>query len=500
MTTDLLCDMVPTGLGREHRCMRCGQRATPGGNGPVRIRASCLATLRHGSPSLVQRAWNLGNALASFVGDGLHTVDRATYAARLAACNHCDRRRDEQCQECGCRIALKAHARVWDCPIGRWPGGADYLPPQAAERMAVCRTCDQLQYGVCTLGGMDAKAAALRPEASCPRRVWPGEGGHQPIEIPQGDARRLLLVFPHGFGDHVQLTTVLLHLKRHRPGWIVDVVCRPGAASLYRGLCRRALPWSLPRDEPYDQTVTLPWFEPRETYPDSPSTKAEKCLREVFGIQPDEELCRYEIQPTLGDFDAARAYLRRVCSGDSDGRFPVVLLHYQGRSGERVKSITPAVAQAIVDRVRVRGLVPICLDWDAKCPLVAAGQVENCGGDRQLWPDGHGDGGRMAALASLSRFNIGIDSGPGHVFAAVPTPAVIFSWLLHPVNYFGLAEHVLFLVPQGHGRFIKGDRATGERYFVDHYPHRVYQDMAADVPEFVEQALAAALEQPDRDL
>ena len=72
-------------------------------------------------PPLPAQAWSLVRALATFVGDGLRTVDAAQYQQRLGICDTCDRRRDGRCAECGCFVAFKARGRSFSCPLGRWP-------------------------------------------------------------------------------------------------------------------------------------------------------------------------------------------------------------------------------------------------------------------------------------------------------------------------------------------------------------------------------------------
>lgn len=71
-------------------------------------------------PPILKQAWSLTKALASFVGDGMKTVDSDEYEARLAVCDCCDRRRGNRCLECGCRLSLKARGRTFECPIRKW--------------------------------------------------------------------------------------------------------------------------------------------------------------------------------------------------------------------------------------------------------------------------------------------------------------------------------------------------------------------------------------------
>ena len=81
----------------------------------------------------MRRAWNLTAALAAFVADGLKTVDREQYEQRMTICDDCDKRQGNRCQECGCRLHLKARGRAFKCPLGKWPPVNSREPPPAEE-------------------------------------------------------------------------------------------------------------------------------------------------------------------------------------------------------------------------------------------------------------------------------------------------------------------------------------------------------------------------------
>jgi len=83
-------------------------------------------------PSLARQAWNLARSLADFAADGCRTVSAAQYRQRLELCDACKYRRDTRCMKCGCRLALKARGRAFQCPIGAWPE-PEQPPPAASE-------------------------------------------------------------------------------------------------------------------------------------------------------------------------------------------------------------------------------------------------------------------------------------------------------------------------------------------------------------------------------
>jgi hypothetical protein len=81
--------------------------------------AAILAAAR--GPTWFATGWNLAQSLAEFVADGLAFVSSQTYEARLEVCDQCEQRIDTHCRICGCRLALKARGRAFQCPLGRWP-------------------------------------------------------------------------------------------------------------------------------------------------------------------------------------------------------------------------------------------------------------------------------------------------------------------------------------------------------------------------------------------
>jgi FkbM family methyltransferase len=338
----------------------------------------------------------------------------------------------------------------------------------------------------------------------------------------RGAGRRVILLrFPHGLGDAVQLTTVLLHLRASHPHLDVDVACKLGQETLFTGLARRTFvldrePPETYQPRPYDLVRTLAWHEPDGCYADSPSTKAEKCLREVFGISPREELCRYQIAPGP---EAAERALRYA---DSIPK-PFVLVHYQGNSAARHKNLDEQVVAALCRRAAAHDHAVVVLDWDGRSGLVDGRNVFCPGVDDPLWGGtGTGDGATIAALAQLASWCVGIDSGPAHVFAAglgvltpdsraltprfgapqetgnrnqeaakPSTPTAIVMVQNHPLHYFGLADHVTHLVPDDHARFLRGDAVAGTRYFESRYPFRVYRDLEGTLCRLCDEVLAA---------
>jgi ADP-heptose:LPS heptosyltransferase/SAM-dependent methyltransferase len=307
--------------------------------------------------------------------------------------------------------------------------------------------------------------------------------------------RTVLIEFRHGLGDAVQLTVVLRHLRHYHPDWDVDVLSLPGKHSAFAGQCRRSL--VLDRDavdhRAYDQVHRLGWHECRAASGNWPATKPSRCLLEVFGLTPEPELCRYSISYGEETRQRARGYLASVClSGPrDDGRYPAVLLHYQGNTSSGSKDLDHDLARELFDVIRQCGFVPVILDWDRRSPLPDGATVHNPGADHELWGGlGTGDAAVLAALIDASTLMVGVDSGPLHVAGATSTPTVAVWTAHHPALYFDLADNVTHLVPGDHQRLVSGPEAL--RFFEAHYRHRTYRQLGIDLPAAVEALLAGA--------
>jgi FkbM family methyltransferase len=308
-----------------------------------------------------------------------------------------------------------------------------------------------------------------------------------------GPIKDVLITFAHGLGDAVQLTTVLQHLKHYHPDWNVDVAALLGKHSAFQGLCRNV--FVLNRDHPrgpYDNTFSLDWHECPTCLPSCPSTKAERCLREVFHLAPIAELCTYKIQPSDEAAQAATRYLSKICDGKpgADRRFRSVLIHFQGNTSADKKNLPVAVVERLCRTILDSGYVPVILDWDNRSALADGKTIHNPGPDSELWGcTGTGDAQALAALNELSSLTIGVDSGPLHVAGATTTPTLGVWTGHHPLHYFGHADNVIHLVPEEHPRLLRGDPAVGDAYFREHYRFRTYNDLGDGLDAAVREQL-----------
>jgi FkbM family methyltransferase len=327
-----------------------------------------------------------------------------------------------------------------------------------------------------------------------PERIRTLEVPNEKPPSPANTGTKILIRFRHGLGDAVQLTSVLAHLRHYHPDWKIDIATGVGKHSAFTGQCQMVIVSDRQSVESsgYDRVFDPDWLEPTACLPDAPATKAERCLQELFGLQPLADLCRYSIRKGVQADVLACRYLRRVCQTGpgAEGRFRSVLIHYEGNTSRGEKDLPVELARALCAEVLAAGAVPVILDWDRRTPLADGVSIYNPHADEDLWgATGTGDAEVLAALIERSALLVGVDSGPLHVAGATTTPT-IGVWLRHhPLHYFGLADNVLHLVPESHESLVRGNRAAGIAFFDKHYRYRPYDDLATDLRAAVRQRL-----------
>jgi FkbM family methyltransferase len=309
---------------------------------------------------------------------------------------------------------------------------------------------------------------------------------------------RVLLKFRHGLGDAAQSTSLLKNLKHYHPEWSIDVAALLGKHSCFHGQAARV--YILDRDpidqSAYDQVHELHWYEPTDSYAQHAASKVEKCLVDVFGLQPLPELAGYTIHTSEMVRDRAREYLAGVC-GDRlpvHGRFPAVAIHYEGNTGGYSKNLGHDDMRWICDRLRELGLVPIILDWETplRSPLPDGREIFNPSVTDPIWGNtGTGDAEMLAALIEQCCLMIGVDSGPLHVAASTSTPTIGIWTRHHPLHYLWPAENVVNMVPPDHVEWILGDKSVGLRYFTERYQFRTWQSFRVDCKSLIDDLLSA---------
>lgn len=248
-----------------------------------------------------------------------------------------------------------------------------------------------------------------------------------------------LLKFRHGLGDAVQFTCVLQHLTRFRSDTDFDVAALVGKDSAMRGLCRRVLVFD--RDEinqsEYSDVRDIGWWE------SDTETKARKCLKDDFGIQPTDGLMRYQISVSAEALETAETYLKSICT-----KGPAVVIHYEGNTSTHKKNLPHATIARLCEQLIEKNLTPVILDWDGRSALPDHRRIFCPAAGSELWHGmGTGDAELIAALIKCSVLMIGIDSGPLHIAGATSTPTLAIWTQHHPYRFFDLCPNVIHLLP-----------------------------------------------------
>lgn len=280
---------------------------------------------------------------------------------------------------------------------------------------------------------------------------------------------KVLINFRHGLGDVVQLTAVLRHLAYYHPDWEIDVVTDRGKCSALAGLCRSH---SEPQpQEGYEKVFSLDWWECDSMHSRHPATKVERCLLDVFKLQPVPELLGYQIRTTADTDARAESYLTSI---GATGR--AVAIHYQGNTATDRKNLDHGHVEALCSRLLEADLVPIILDWDARSRLPDNRSVFNPGASHPMWSGlGSGDAATLVSLLRRCRCVVAIDSGPQKAAIAAGVPTVCVWRRHHPLNYVVPSPEALHLVPDDVSNHLRGTSAAkAPPYFEAAYNTLVY--------------------------
>jgi hypothetical protein len=283
---------------------------------------------------------------------------------------------------------------------------------------------------------------------------------------PKTRTRRLLISFLKGFGDHIQLGVVLRHLRAVHPDWQIDLACfsKCAAGFVEAGLCDAVYPHGRHPLNGYDLVVSPAWNYPTASYAGSPSTAAEVCLLEIFGIKPRPELCGYQVATQQADCEHIRKWV---------GGQPFALIHHHGNAERERKDVDDDAIAPLIWMLAERGMRSLIIDFDRRSRLGWLPRTTLLRRESPCWPRPP-DAACLAALASEAKLCVGIDSGPGKVFGAVGTPTVLVWTGKHPLHYQAPAANCLHLVPPNHEALLLQPRAVGAAYFAEHYRSRNY--------------------------
>ena len=356
----------------------------------------------------------------------------------------------------------------------------------------LCRLVEQTLYS-----DKPSRSLETLENQSAPKRGNLTNGSLQKDKSHPQDhklTKSVLIHFNHGLGDAVQLTSVLCHLRHCHPDWDVDVVAGKGKHSALTGLVREVFiqERGQPDSSRYDKVYRLDWWESDRTHAAVPSTKAERCLKEVFGLEPRLDLCGYRVEISPAARKAATQYLESIgCRANEAGRYNAVVMHYEGNTSSGQKNLNHDLANLVCEKAIAAGCIPVILDWDARSPLPDNRRIFCPDKHHPLWIDYEtGDAERIAALVQLSRLCVAVDSGPGHVAAATTTSTLLVWKGHHPLHFCAPSENVIHLIPQNHGGLLKpGARPEGLHLFEKAYKSRIYENLGATLLEEVGLAL-----------
>lgn len=260
----------------------------------------------------------------------------------------------------------------------------------------------------------------------------------------------------------------------------MDSIVGRGKHTALTGLCNRV--WhDQERPGPpggYDTEAELGFFENYLGFRDRPCTKITNCLREVFGLEYDASLGRYEVRVGAAAHDRAAGYLEEIgCRRNDAGRYNCLITHYSGNTSPGKKNLAHWQAKGLFDLAKQAGRKVVLLDWDKRCPFAdGVGIFTPRTGEGDIWGGfGSGDAETIAALIAQAEAYVGIDSGPGKVASATDTPSLI-CWIgHHPLQFHDPAPNTTHLIPADHRRMppVENDQGRWE-YFEKHYRFTIY--------------------------
>ncbi len=255
-------------------------------------------------------------------------------------------------------------------------------------------------------------------------------------------------------GDVVQFSIILQHIARYRPEWRTTVRCGLGKHTALIGLCHHVCHDHEP-DPPghFDLVYDIGFWENYSRYAAKPNSKVTNCLDEEFNIDYNPEFERYKILVPDEAMAKAAAYFDSIGAKRIDGRYNVLVFHYEGNTSQNRKNLHVHQASAICAFAKDLGLIPVVLDWDRRSPLpdnktifCPAPKKPNEGPD--LWGNmGTGDAVVITAMIAQAALYIGVDSGPGKCASATETPTLIVWKEMHPMQFHDPAPNTLHLIP-----------------------------------------------------
>lgn len=276
----------------------------------------------------------------------------------------------------------------------------------------------------------------------------------------------------YGLGDSVQMSSVLKHVVKYRPHWVIDYQAEEGKYQVGEGIVDATFSYEnkLCPETIYNSEVQIILYDTWSNWHDRPNTRVSSCLHERFGLEWDASCGRYEINVS------EQAYYQ------TEKIVPpcAVAIHYEGDSSPLRKNLSHLQAEFICKLVEKSGRVPLLLDWRDKSPLVSSSGITTVG--RYPFSLKWGGNAEMnCAVISQCEAFIGIDSGPGKCAGATETPSLVVWTGHHPAEFYDPVPNVTHLVPVGyHGLEPICNDSGVIKWFESNYNIRMYNGDPVD--------------------
>jgi hypothetical protein len=212
-----------------------------------------------------------------------------------------------------------------------------------------------------------------------------------------------------GFGDAVELTAVLRHLRHYYPRARLEVITEPDRAALYttsvpdptigRPLVDAVI---FRADADYSTHPLNPWPGHSRSFATCPSSPVEHCLVDRLGLEPIAELCHYWVPRP------------EVRGQRSEVGGQIALCHFAGDHRKAQKNLTLVQRSEVICQLHSAGYQVSVLGEDVTASNAAA-LIELIGGCELF---------------------VGVDSGPLHLASALGKRAIGLWTYLSPLHSF----------------------------------------------------------------
>lgn len=297
----------------------------------------------------------------------------------------------------------------------------------------------------------------------------------------------------YGLGDAIQMSSVLRHVAKYRPNWIVDFQAEEGRYCVGRGLVNGNIYLFKNNPNPdkiYDAEVEILLYDTWANWHDRPNTRISSCLHDRFGLQWDEECSRYQINVRQEVIDEVRKHWTSFIPQLQHRNKRVVAIHYRGDSSPSRKDLSHEQASIVCDHILQLGYVPLVIDWRKMSPVAERPDCGSTGRSIVSHKWGKDAEYNCAVIRECAAF-IGIDSGPGKCASSTNVPTLITWTGHHPAPFHDPAPNTTHLVPVGyHGLHPVCNDEGVIKWFEKHHTVRQYNnDPVSEIKSWLTEVL-----------